>query len=60
MQFTTVALFFFAAMGAIANPVEADGLEAREEAGALITYTGCTKDGKKCTFDSVNKKVTCD
>lgn len=42
MQFSTVALFLFAVVGAVANPVEgsADGIDARE---VQITYEGVSK-----------------
>ncbi|KAJ5153893.1 uncharacterized protein N7500_009332 [Penicillium coprophilum] len=71
MQITKVALFFFAAMGAVATPIEPveNGLDARAEAGVLVKYTGCpskiankrcTKDGAKCTVDTYNNSVDCD
>ncbi|KAI0202405.1 antifungal protein [Astrocystis sublimbata] len=91
MQIINAALFLFAAMGAVATPLEAgsDGLDARGADAVLITYKGkctkssntckytgqngkttivscptarnlvCTNDNKECTFDSVDKKVTC-
>lgn len=45
MQITTVALFLFAAMGAVATPIESvsNGLDARAEAGILAKYTGVSK-----------------
>ena len=44
MQFTTVALFLFAAMGVMANPVDnVDGVEAQDEMGMMVKYTGVSK-----------------
>lgn len=45
MQFTTVALLFFAAIGAVATPVESEfnSLDARAEASANIKYDGVSK-----------------
>ncbi|KAJ5506749.1 hypothetical protein LT330_010451 [Penicillium expansum] len=92
MQITKIALFLFAAMGAVASPIEAEaesGINARAENGANVLYTGqcfkkdnickykvngkqniakcpsaankrCEKDKNKCTFDSYDRKVTCD
>ncbi|KAJ5421478.1 hypothetical protein N7491_009923 [Penicillium cf. griseofulvum] len=46
MQITTIALLFLAGMGAVAIPIEseANGLDARAEAGALVKYVGKLKD----------------
>lgn len=43
MQITKIALFLFAAMGAVASPIEAEaesGINARAENGANVLYTG--------------------
>ncbi|KAJ5455444.1 antifungal protein-domain-containing protein [Penicillium sp. IBT 31633x] len=67
MQITTIALFFFAAMGAVANPIaseasiasEANELDARAEAGTLISYSGkCYKSKNECKFKGQNGKTT--
>ncbi|KAH7321797.1 antifungal protein [Rhexocercosporidium sp. MPI-PUGE-AT-0058] len=50
MQISKVTLFFIAAMGAVASPIEpsSDGIDARAE---LITYTGtCTRSDNTCKY----------
>ncbi|KAE8365135.1 antifungal protein precursor [Aspergillus caelatus] len=61
MHLTTVVLFLFAAMGAVATPIESEafGLDARAEASTLIKYPGqCTKAKNECKYKSQNKKNT--
>ncbi|KAJ6128123.1 hypothetical protein N7471_009340 [Penicillium samsonianum] len=61
MQITTVALFLFAAMGAVATPIESvsNGLDARAEAGILAKYTGkCTKSKNECKYKNDAGKDT--
>lgn len=45
MQIITVVLFLFAAMGAVATPIESEsfGLDTRAEASTLIKYPGVSK-----------------
>ncbi|KAJ5118860.1 hypothetical protein N7448_010565 [Penicillium atrosanguineum] len=53
MQITKVSLFLFAAMGAIASPIDAesDGLNARVENAANIEYTGkCVAKDNNCRY----------
>ncbi|KGO72077.1 Antifungal protein [Penicillium italicum] len=57
MQITRIAIFFFAAMGAVANPITND-LNAQ----ALSKYGGeCSKEHNTCTYrkDGKDHKVKC-
>ncbi|KAJ5371913.1 hypothetical protein N7517_003919 [Penicillium concentricum] len=61
MQLTTVALFLFAAMGAVASPIESveNGLDARAEAAAQAKYTGtCTRSKNECRYKNDRGKTT--
>ncbi|KAI0904534.1 antifungal protein [Ustulina deusta] len=61
MQIATAALFLFAAVGAVATPVESNpnSVDVRDGAGILITYTGtCTKVKNECTYKGENGKDT--
>ncbi|KOC12588.1 hypothetical protein AFLA70_818g000280 [Aspergillus flavus AF70] len=61
MQITTVVLFLFAAMGAVATPIESEsfGLDTRAEASTLIKYPGkCSKAKNECKFKGQTKKDT--
>ncbi|OQE36888.1 hypothetical protein PENCOP_c011G02314 [Penicillium coprophilum] len=61
MQITKVALFLFAAMGAMATPIESveNGLDARAEAGVLAKYTGtCNRAKNECKYKNDRGKTT--
>ncbi|KAJ5201889.1 uncharacterized protein N7498_006552 [Penicillium cinerascens] len=57
MQITKISLFLFAAMGAVASPVDAEsGLNARAENAADIKYTGkCYTKDNECKYEADGK-----
>ncbi|CAG8039863.1 unnamed protein product [Penicillium salamii] len=57
MQITKVAIFLFAAVGVVANPIatESNDIDAR----ASTKQQGCRNDRDACTYDTHHKKVDC-
>ncbi|KAK8104619.1 antifungal protein [Apiospora kogelbergensis] len=57
MQFATAALFLFAAMGAIANPVEgnSEGIDVR--ATETIFHGTCSKVKDECNYKGEHGKL---
>ncbi|USP79915.1 antifungal protein precursor [Curvularia clavata] len=60
MQLASVFLLSFAALGAVANPInsQGDSIDVRGENNVFITYTGtCTKANNQCRYKAQNGKT---